>query len=186
MFTSIRNISHIQAWYFLKTEPDGVAVYLQAKHFDEYGDIKKDALNADLRHDLQERHLLQENDVIFVGKWVRTFAWAYKSQYGPCVASSAFFIIRIHYEIVLPEYLALLLNKAEYMPDLKKHYSWSTVPSISKHILSDLEIPIPPIEKQKIMIKLAELHKKASSLRSEIQSKQNLLVSHSILLASHL
>lgn len=185
MLTTINNLANIQTWYFLKTEADGIVVYLQAKHFDEYGDIKKDLLNPDLRHDLQDRHLLQENDVIFVGKWARVFAWVYKSEFWPCVASSAFFIIRMHSKALLPEYLALVLNQSQNISYFKTHYSWSAMPSISKNVLWEFEISIPSLEKQEKMIWLFELHKKASSLRLEIQQKQNLLVSYSLLLATH-
>lgn len=185
MLTTINNLANIQTWYFLKTEADGIVVYLQAKHFDEYGDIKKDLLNPDLRHDLQDRHLLQENDVIFVGKWARVFAWVYKSEFWPCVASSAFFIIRIHLKALLPEYLALVLNQSENISYFKRHYTWSAMPSISKNVLWEFEISIPSLEKQEKMIRLFELHKQASNLRQEIQQKQNLLISYSLLLAPH-
>lgn len=86
-------------------------MYLQAKHFDDDGDLKDGPLVPDLEHDVKERHLLEPNDILFVAKGTRSFAAVYKESFGPCVASSTFFVIRLKPDTLAPEYLALILNQ---------------------------------------------------------------------------
>lgn len=181
----IWNIASIQSGYFLRTEAKGSAVYLQAKHFDDNGDLKEGVLVADLEHDVKDRHLLKWDDILFVAKGTRSFATVYKEILGPCVASSTFFVIRLHSKILVPEYLALILNQSQNRAYLRWHFSWSTVPSIPKSVLEEFEMPIPPKETQIKLVRLHELYKQTFRIQTNIQEKKLLLIGTLILKASH-
>lgn len=181
----IRDIASIQSWFFLRTQSEGSAVYLQAKHFDDNGDIRPWILIPDLKEGLQERHILRTNDILFVAKGTRSFATVYKKEYWPCIASSTFFIVRIKSDQVIPEYIALILNQSQNKTYFKNHFSGSTIPSIPKSVLEEFEIPIPSIEKQKKLVTLYELYKKAALLRVKIEEKKHLLINKIILSPSN-
>jgi hypothetical protein len=72
--TLIKDITNIQTGLFAKPAGIGELVYLQSKHFDEYGQLHSD-LHPDLAAEgISEKHLLKDGDVLFAAKGTKNFA----------------------------------------------------------------------------------------------------------------
>src|SRR5690606_17499945 len=130
--------------------PSGVGelVYLQAKHFDENGQVYS-TLHPDLMaKDISEKHLLKGGDVLFAAKGTKNFAAVYENHNAPAVASTSFFVLRLTEKKILPEYLAWFLNSHFTQTLLKAQAIGTSIPSISKQVLGDMEIAVPRIETQ--------------------------------------
>ncbi|MFN8263783.1 MAG: restriction endonuclease subunit S [Chitinophagales bacterium] len=157
MQTALENIASIQTGLFAKTVAEGDIVYLQSRHFDEEGKLRF-ALHPDLNLDsVANRHLLRPGDILFAAKGTRNFAAVYESHNPPCVASTSFFVIRLKANTILPKYLVWFLNHPDTQKILKAQAIGTSIVSISKVVLGTLEIPIPPIEKQEAVVKIASL-----------------------------
>ena len=106
----IKDTAYIQTGLFAKPSGTGELVYLQSKHFDEYGQLHA-LLHPDLDADgISDKHLLRDGDVLFAAKGTKNFATVFENHHEPAVASTSFFVIRPTDKNLLPQYLAWILN----------------------------------------------------------------------------
>lgn len=148
----------------------GELVYLQAKHFDEYGQLHS-VLHPDLvAEGISERHLLKDGDVLFAAKGTKNFAAVFENHNEPSVASTSFFVIRSTDKKVLPQYLAWFLNNHTTQALIKGQAIGTSIPSISKQVLENLKITIPNIETQQAILQINKLRNKEKSLKQKIET----------------
>jgi len=159
--TLLNNIATIQTGIFAKPEPKGDVVYLHARHFNESGRLDSE-LFPDLKlNNKLEKHLLQPGDVLFASKGNRNFATWYEQHDPKAVASTTFFVIRLNSKsssLILPAYLVWFLNHPQTQQQIKQFSRGSFIPSVPKSLLCDLEIVIPPIHTQQLILEIEKLY----------------------------
>lgn len=183
MKTTLKHITSIQTGVFAKPVQKGEIVYLQSKHFDENGELAETLypdLNADSKID---KHLLRKGDVLFAAKGTKNFAAWYENDNIPAVASTSFFVIRLHDKNVLPGYLTWFLNHPETQSFLKAFARGTSIASISKAVLSELEIPLPDIQKQKLILQLFKFRNKEKNLKQQIEILREREIQHLLISA---
>lgn len=172
MRVTLKHIASIQTGIFAKPTNEGQIVYLQAKHFDENG-ILRTSLYPDLKaEDISEKHLLNHGDIIFAAKGTKNFAALYESKNKPAVASTSFFVIRLNEDFqakVLPEYLTWCLNSASSQNYLKSQAVGSSIVSISKSVIDELELSIPDLDTQKAILRITHLRNIERKLQQQIE-----------------
>jgi len=165
----IKDIANIQTGLFAKPAGIGELVYLQSKHFDEYGQLHS-ILHPDLvAEGISERHLLKDGDVLFAAKGTKNFAAVFENHNEPSVASTSFFVLRPTYKMVISRYLAWFLNNHTTQTLLKGQAIGTSIPSISKQVLENLEITVPDIEIQRAILQITKLRNKEKSLKQKIE-----------------
>ena len=173
MKTIIKNIATIKTGVFAKSVSGGAIVYLQAKHFDETGKISS-LLHPDLMiESINEKHFIKSGDVLFSAKGTKNFAALYENKDQPAVASTSFFVIRLHENFInkiLPQFLVWFLNNPLSQQSLKAKAIGTSMASISKVVLEELEISIPSIETQKEILKITELYNQEKNLKQQIET----------------
>ena len=170
MKTLIKSITSIQTGLFAKPLGEGDVIYLQVKHFDEMGQLQS-ALHGDLLSAyISQKHLLKNGDVLFAAKGTKNFAAVFENHNEPSVASTSFFVIRPTNNKVLPQFLAWFLNNHTTQTLLKGQAIGTSIPSISKQVLENLEIPVPPIKTQKAIVEISKLRNKEKSLKQKIEA----------------
>lgn len=172
----LKEIASIQTGVFTKPIPNGEIVYLQAKHFDGNG-LLKTSLHADLKMNSSiEKHLLKPGDVLFSAKGTKNFAAVYEDHNQPCVASTSFFVIRLAEHTILPNYLVWYLNNPSVQQVLKAQAIGSSMVSISKGVLEELEISIPDLEIQTTILKITQLRNSEISIKQQIEALREKLI----------
>lgn len=166
----IKDITHIQTGLFARPSGVGELVYLQSKHFDEYGQMLSVLYPELIADGVPEKHLLKNGDVLFAAKGTKNFAAVFENHEEPSVASTSFFVIRLTDKKLLPQYLAWVLNSQSTQTLLKGQAIGSSMPSISKQVLENLEIAVPSIEKQKAILQITELRNQEKSLKQKIET----------------
>ena len=170
--TTLIRIANIQTGIYALPVNSGKVVYLQAKHFNENG-ILLDAVEPELPLNAQtEKHLLNDGDVIFAAKGSKNFASKYENKNGPCVASSTFLVLKINDEFrdrISPDYLCWFLNHTKTQELIKAKARGSSMTSISKAALQELEITIPAIEKQILIVKIHTLQNAELQIMNKLQ-----------------
>lgn len=157
MKTELKHIANIQTGVFAKPLAKGDIAYLQPKYFDELGKLTTN-LEPDLNSvGISEKHILKQGDVIFAAKGSKNFAARFDLEDMSAAASTSFFVIRIFEENILPEYLTWYLNHPTTMKFLKAFARGTSIASISKEVLNDLEIIVPSLEKQHLIFKIDDL-----------------------------
>ena len=169
MKTTLKDIATIQTGIFAKTDSKGDIVYLQAKHFSETGQLHT-TLHPEIKADnITDKHLLRTGDVLFAAKGTKNFAAVFENHNEPAVASTSFFIIRLHEKNILPDYLAWLINHPIAQNFLKSKAIGTSIVSISKSVLEDLEISIPTLEIQQAVLKIHSLRKLELSIQKQME-----------------
>lgn len=179
MGRKLSELASVRTGIFAKAESTGDAVYLQAKHFDEHGEMAS-APPADLKiAGPVRKHLLLAGDILFAAKGSKNFAAVYHG-YFPAVASTTFFVLRLKDESLLPEYVSWFLNSPATQALLKRQAIGSAMVSISKTVLEDLVVAVPSIEKQKQILAIAHLCKTEHELRLKIADLRQNQIQHQI------
>ena len=172
MRVALKHIAFIQTGVFAKPLKEGQIVYLQSKHFDENG-VLRSSLYPDLKADsISEKHLLKNGDIIFAAKGTKNFAALYESKNKPAVASTSFFVIRLNEDFqdkILPEYLTWYLNKASSQNYLKSQAVGSSIVSITKSVIGELELSIPDLHTQKAILRITHLRSSERKLQQQIE-----------------
>jgi len=122
------------------------------------------------------RQLLQEGDVLFMGKGSAPFACAVHDLPGPMVAGGMFFILRSDTNRILPDYLAWCLSQKETLRTLTiASGTGVAMPVIRRTELEKVQVPLPPLELQKKISELLELEAQAQNLMNELAKQKHLL-----------
>lgn len=170
MKNTIKDIANIQTGLFAKPTGIGELIYLQSKHFDEYGQLNA-VLHPDLAAEgVSEKHLLKDGDVLFAAKGTKNFAAVFELHNEPSVASTSFFVLRINDKRVLSQYLAWFLNNPITQTLLKGQAIGTGIPSISKQVLENVELTIPSLDIQKSILNITKLRNKEKSLKQKIET----------------
>ena len=182
LIETLKNIATIKTGVFAKPYSEGEIAYLQAKHFNKYYQLTTPTHSFLKDYTVSDKHLLMQGDVLFAAKGTKNFAARYKYNIQPAVASTSFFVIRLNDGVqnkILPEFLAWYINQPISQRFLKVRARGTSMVSISKAALQELEIPIPNIKTQQTVLKIThlgitenELTRKISILREkQIQQK---------------
>ena len=175
MNKSIQDISDIRFGLYIQPENSGEVAYLQVRQFNDEGRLLSKANEFINITNKTETHLLKDGDVLFVGKGNRLFSWCYRDIEGPAIASSIFFVLRPNLKVVYPEYLAAFLNAPQAKAAFQQLGSGTNIFSIRKSELGAFQIPILPMQQQKKIAALAELHQQEIALAQQlILQKQHL------------
>lgn len=175
MQIKLKDLAQIQFGYYAQPSKNGTIPYLQAKHFNEFGQYtdNNDALLEE--DDKVSANLLQEGDILFAGKGFRFFATLYSSEFGKAVASSIFFVIRPDIQKVVPSYLVSVLNMPKNQLHFQQSGAGSSIPSIRKSELMDFTFNLIPVEQQHKVVALQELHLKDLAITENLIKQKQLL-----------
>ncbi len=168
MKVKLGEIAQLQFGLYSKPTDVGNAAYLQSKHFDDWGN-QTDKVDTFIQIDQKnETHLLEDGDILLVGKGMRNFAWTYEKTYGPAMASSIFFVIKPDRSIVIPEFLTTLFNLPQTQVYFQALGAGSSIPSIRKSELEAFTIKLPSLPLQEKAIAIKQLHYKDMELSQKI------------------
>ncbi|MBE6212606.1 MAG: restriction endonuclease subunit S [Rikenellaceae bacterium] len=178
--TKLQDIATIQTGVFAKNSPKPNALYLQQSDFDGNGELRKTAKPTIVADN--PKHLLAAGDLLLASKGNNNICIVVPSIEQKCVASPSFLVIRLHDKsAILPEFVAWYLNLSTTQKVLAAQARGTSIMSISKATLGELEIPIPPIERQKKYIELSKLQKREQELYKAIAEKRRQLLEYKMI-----
>lgn len=174
MIQKLSDIVKMKSGVFAKSDTNPDLYYIQSIDFD-----KQRKWNEQLQPVLTNsakfsNHILNIGDVLFVAKGRDFFAVVYDGKFQPAVASTTFLVLQVVVKNVDPNYIAWYINHPQTQTLLWSLAKGSAMPSISKSISEQIEIPIPELSKQnailevhKLQIKEKRIHKQLGKLRQE-------------------
>ena len=178
--TKLNNIATIQTGVFTKTTPNPDALYLQQSDFDSRGELR-DTAQPTIATD-NPKHLLAAGDLLLASKGNNNICVIVPEIEQKCVASPSFLVIRLRDKsAILPEFVAWYLNLTTIQTALAAQARGTSIMSISKAALGELEIPIPSIDKQKKYIELSKLQKREQELYKAIAEKRKQLLEYKMI-----
>lgn len=171
MTFSLQNIATIQTGLYLKSEPFGDTLYIQGKDFDGNGDLIKSTAPTIQGNAKLQKHLLKDGDLLVVAKGNRNTAYVFSAEAGQALASSTFLVVRLSEKEkskILPAYLAWFISHPQSQLFLGSHSKGSGISSLSIGSLGKLEIVIPPLQKQELILKIHALGKLEQSILHQL------------------
>lgn len=177
----LKDIATIQTGVYLKSALSPDTCYLQVNDFDEEGNIRPTVRPTTTISPKAARHLLTANDLLLAAKGGKNFCAIAPTQLGPCVASPSFLIIRIDDATrVLPEYVCGFLNLPTTRQLLNAQSKGTSIASLSKTDIEELEIPLPSLKRQQTCIALIRLQRREQALYKAIAECRRQLIDYKL------
>jgi restriction endonuclease S subunit len=180
---SLKNIASVCTGVYAQPEKMGEVRYVQAKHFNEAGQMITGIFGSIKRDTYTEKHLLQPGEILVAAKGPKNFAALYEEKNGPSIASTTFLIISILPEYrskLLPEFLTWYINQNTTQEWVKAQAKGTAISSVSKSALSEMEVPVPPIEMQEAILRITVLRDEELRIQTEIESLREQLIQRQI------
>lgn len=98
---------------------------------------------------------LQRGEVLLRGRGGYYYAALFDRDTPNVVATGQFFILTPDPQRMEPAYLSWFLNESQAQQHLDRNQSGSNIPMITKRVVGELQIPLPPLETQR---KIAAIH----------------------------
>jgi hypothetical protein len=126
------------------------------------------------------RFALRHGDVLLTTRTTQIRATAVDSPPADVVASAQFAILRPDSERVDSHYLAWALDRAHAAGRLRSLIKGSTVQYLSPADLTGFEIPLPPLERQRLIARVAALQRKQAALLARLSELHDRLLDASL------
>lgn len=118
---------------------------------------------------------LRSEDVVFLSRGQKNFAFALPKIPDHCLAGSYFFVLRPKRMITGP-YLAWYLNQSAAQHHFKRLASTGAhMPVVSRNVIANLKIPVPNLETQRKIIEIHTLAATHTKLLAELAMKKQIL-----------
>lgn len=154
---------------------DGTYEVIQVKDIDQFNDhrlVPSSLYRVTPRRDAK-KYVVTNGDVLFLSKGRRNSAtlveglsrnkrWVHPDgTHGtvriPAIAAGYFFILRRRTESLRPDYLAWAINAPPAQAYLQSVAGGSAMPFVTKQAFADLEIDVPSLDRQRIIVELHRL-----------------------------
>jgi hypothetical protein len=152
----------------VRSVPGGDIAVVQIKNVDADAGVDWPAVTRTILTGRREPDWLRSGDILFSARGQRNVAVSLDRPPTKSVCSPHFFLIRIkNGGLTLPAFLAWQMNQ----PDAQRYFSQSAtgsyITSIRRQVLETLPIQIPPLERQRLVVRFA----KTAQLEKEVIEK---------------
>lgn len=161
---------------------DGTHQVIQVKDIDQFNDhrlVPSSLYRVTPKRDA-EKYVVTNGDVLFLSKgrrnsatlvdglvenmpWIRPDG-TQGTVHMPAIAAGYFFILRPRTDNLLPDYLAWAINAPPAQAYLQSVAGGSAMPFVTKQAFADLEIDVPSLERQRIIVELHRLARREHNL----------------------
>ena len=152
---------------------------LRSQDFDENGKLLLDSAMQFSPSPMidPENYLVDVGDILVQARGQNHLAYIINKPLEKTVASNTFYIVRIQgRERVLSSYLTWWINQTKVQAYFKQERGVSTIPFISKSVLSQAPILVPPLEIQKKICDLIDLWRREQLLSQQLLEKKDVLI----------
>ena len=168
----LQKMAEVISGIYLKPSPNGKIAYLQVKDL-LMDSPEKTAFKVE-PVPKTDNYLLRKGDLLFAGKGSTYLCKEYNLTI-PAVPSTTLYIIRLHSDIVSPEFLCWYLNHPAIVAQMMASRVGSGTLMIHKPTLENLEIIIPDKNTQNCIVEFSELQKREEHLLKAIAEKRVLM-----------
>jgi excinuclease UvrABC nuclease subunit len=182
MKMKIKKLATVQMGYSFRSrleasEGGGVAV-IQMKDLLDDNTVGCDDLVRINMEAMKDHHLAQRGDLVFRSRGSLTTAAVLLENPGKAVVAAPLFRIRVTKpDNVLPEYLSWYISQRDAQIFLTSRAKGTVQKMVSKQAVEDLEVALPSLEKQKIIVELAMLSAREQTLLHTLADKREQYIS---------
>jgi restriction endonuclease S subunit len=164
--------------------PDGNVLVIQPKNITLDGSISFRE-GTPLRIKTPAAKPLQPKDVLVVNRGRFAAAVFDLSTSERWIVPSSILVLSINTRSILPEYVTCYFNSADGQRLFQRHCEQTTIPFISTANLKNMDIPIPPIERQRSLVAYDSAVTQYARLASRKQELYGLILNRELMLEEH-
>ncbi|WP_028920024.1 restriction endonuclease subunit S [Pseudoxanthomonas suwonensis] len=176
----LADIAEVRMGYSFRSrlEPDaeGDVAVIQMKDIDDTNLLHPEGFARIQMPDLKDRHLVQEGDLLFRSRGVTNSAALVGGYIGRAVLAAPMLLIRPKTEIVEPAYLQWFINHRATQAALAGQAAGTAVKMIGKGVLDELEVALPPLDRQRLIVEVAQLASREAALLEELRGRRKALL----------
>ncbi len=155
----------------LEAAPDGSLAVIQMKDLTDDNRLDSVALTRIEFAEVKPRQLVAPGDIIFRSRGQTHTAALVDQDPGPAIIAAPLLRIRPR-EGILPAYLAWFINRPATQARLASRAEGTALRMISKQSLAELEVILPPLEQQRVIVELNDLAAEEQRLMARIADKR--------------
>jgi restriction endonuclease S subunit len=181
----LKDIATIQMGYSFRSRiqsmDSGTVAVIQMKDLTDENTVNCDSLTYIDIGKFNDSHYVKKGDLIFRSRGLSATAAIVADDPGIAVLSSPLFKIRLTRPDVLPEYLNWFISQLPAQIFLASHAKGTTQQMISKEALEQLEVLLPPLDKQKSIVALASLADDEQRIMKQLAIKRKQYISATLI-----
>lgn len=160
---------------------DGDYTIIQIKDINSQGKLSKENFIKTNIEDIKKGFLAKKDDVLITTRGLNRRAYYIASEIKNTVFVAQIFALRDLREDVKPAYLAWYINQKPSQNYLEVSASGSYIKNIRKDVLANMPIEIPPLETQRQIVEIHNLHFREIDLVAQIKEKREMLIKRLLL-----
>ncbi|AAU91847.1 conserved hypothetical protein [Methylococcus capsulatus str. Bath] len=160
----------------LEADAQGDVAVIQMKDIDDANLLHPEGLVRVQMPDLKDRHLVQAGDLLFRSRGATNSAALVGDGLGRAVLAAPMLLIRPQTEVVEPAYLQWFINHPSTQATLAGQAAGTAVKMIGKGVLHHLKVVLPPLEKQRRIVEVAQLALREAALLEELRGRRKALL----------
>lgn len=188
MKVELKKIASVQMGYSFRARLDsmnfGAVAVIQMKDLTNKNCVDCSALARVDMEKPKEHHLVKSGDLVFRSRGLTTTSAILLDEPGTAVVAAPLLRIRVSDNGILPEYLNWFISQPPAQAFLASRAKGTSQRMIGKEEMEELEIFVPPLERQKAIAEMASLAEKEQQIMKMLAEKRYKFIStHLIRLA---
>jgi hypothetical protein len=174
----LQDLAQLRIGYQARTriEPDSTLPYRIIQLRDVRATVDWDAVVHFKPEREPERYLVGDGDVLLSSRGGAHVGLALSGVPANTLASSNFFILRVSRNDVLPQYLGWYLNQPAAQEYLRTRSQGTNTALVTKADIAELEVPVPSIDVQDRIVRVANLRRAEQELLQRLESRRDLMI----------
>ena len=148
---------------------------INMRSLSEYGELDRNDLDIFPSVEILDSAVLTQPNDIIVKLFTPIYPTLISEEDKGFIIPSQLVVIRVFDDQVLPEYLRYYLSAPEVSELMLSIEGWRSQRTIKVSTFADLEIPIPSIEKQKLIAKISAINSQRERLHKELIEEEKKL-----------
>lgn len=181
----LKDIATVQMGYSfrsrLESKDSGAVAVIQMKDLTDENIVNCQSLSYVDMAKFNENHYAKKGDLIFRTRSLTSTSAILSDDPGLAVVSAPLLKIRVTSPSVMPAYLNWFISQLPAQVFLTSQARGTTQKMISKETLEILEIDVPPLEKQKIIVELAGLAEEEQRIIIKLALKRKQYISATLI-----
>jgi len=185
MKTKLENIATVQAGYSFRSRIEsldtGAVAVIQMKDLTSANRVDCNEL---VRVDMEvpkEHHLVRPGDLIFRSRGLTSNSALLADDPGAAVLAAPLLRIRVKNRKVLPEYLNWYISQQPAQAYLTSCAAGTALKMISKQSLENLELFVPPLNRQYLIVEMALLAEEEQRIMKQLAGKRYQYISTTLI-----
>lgn len=150
----------------------GGVLALQLRDVSSDGDLRLETAQRVERHDIADRYLVSDGDIVFRSRGDSTIATVVTGIGNEKVAAILpLIILRPDRSVVTPDFVAWSINLPASQRHLDSNAQGGSIRMVSKSALDDLSIDVPDLTSQQRIVTAASLARREAALTASLADK---------------